>query len=245
MKDNKTLALLGCDAPSRICESLASLGFKVILLPRDERLQLPVRSHADMLLGVIKNDIFCSEKYFIENRDIFNAIEAYGYTVTTCKAELSQKYPQDIAFNMLFVGNSIIGKIDFIAEEIKEYAQRNKIELLRVKQGYSKCSTLLLGDDAIICADDGIISEAERINLSTLKIENSHDAITLQGYGYGFIGGASGVFGKNVYFAGNIDLHPQVKKIAEFLTKFGFDAISLCEDKLCDVGGIIFLPPLL
>ncbi len=245
MKHNKTLALLGADSPAAISKHLSSLEFEVVLLPADNRLQTPVSSHADMLISVIDNNIFCSKEYYEKNKEIFATVESYGYNVIASKAEISKKYPYDIAFNAIFLKNSVISKTDHTAEEIKEFAQKNKISLIKVNQGYAKCSTLILSDNALICADDGILNMAHRMNIEALKIENSEGAIELPGYGYGFIGGASGVFEKKVYFCGDIKYHPQGKEIAEFVTKFGYEIISLFDGKLCDIGGIIFLPPLL
>ena len=216
MNSKKSLALLGCDAPRSLVEKLSSLGFEVLSLPQDIRLQEPVRSHADMLLSVIENNVFCSEQYFNLNQRLFARIETYGYTVTPCHIEVMPKYPNDISLNLLYVKGHIFGKIDCLAKEIKEFANENNISLIPVNQGYTKCSTLLLGDKAIVCADDGIITEAEKIGLLCLKAENSPEAITLQGYGYGFIGGASGVFKNNVYFAGNVKYHPQCETITAF-----------------------------
>jgi hypothetical protein len=242
MNNYKALALIGRDSPSVISQALASRGFEILSLPRDERLQLPVSSHADMLVSVIENNIFCSEQYYYNNEKIFSRIASYGYTVTPCKIELSSKYPNDIAFNMLYIKNCILGKTDLLPQEIKNFSEKAKIDLLPIKQGYAKCSTLLLNNKAIISADNGIIKKASSLGLSTLKIENSPEAITLCGYDYGFIGGASGVFDKSIYFVGDIKLHPQSDMIIDFCTKMGFEAISLGDHKLCDIGGIIFLP---
>ena len=245
MKNIKTLAIIGCDAPSSVVKGLSSLGFEPLLLPSEDRLQAPVRSHADMLICVMDDRVFCSVKYFNENPCIFDRIKSYGYTVTPCDTAIGEKYPEDIAFNLIYTKNSLIGKLSHSAKEITEYANTNNIKNICVNQGYAKCSTLLLDQKGVICADDGIINAARSIGLEALKISNTQDSIDLPGYTYGFIGGASGVLDKKVYFCGDVTKHPQEKEIAEFCEKLGFEVISLCSEKLYDVGGITFLPPLL
>ena len=242
MSKLSVLALIGCDAPSSAVNSLEKLGFSVCVLPRDERLPKPVRSHADMLVFVMDGTVFTSDTYFYQNQNIFQRIEGYGYKICICNTPISDEYPYDIAFNAIYAKNCLWGNLPFIAEDIKVAARAKEISEVHLKQGYAKCSSLVLGDKAIISADDGILKAAAELGLSSLKIENSPDAISLSGYNYGFIGGACGVYGNNIYFAGDINTHPQANKILLFCSAQGFNPVSLCDSKLTDVGGIIFIP---
>ena len=63
--------------------------------------------------------------------------------------------------------------------------------------------------------------------------------ITLPPHEYGFIGGASGVYEKTVYFFGDVRLHPDFDKIKKAIEEEGFDWISLSDEPLADVGGFI------
>ena len=65
-KKSFPLILLGVDAYVRFSKPLIDLGFIPIILPRDERLPLPVSSHADMLVFIVDNVIFCNEKYYYD-----------------------------------------------------------------------------------------------------------------------------------------------------------------------------------
>lgn len=242
MKSYNTLAVIGCDAPTEITEALSSLGFLVQVLPRDIRLPRPVSSHADMLMFELDGRIFCSKQYFETASYIFDSISAYGYDIIRCDVGLGDKYPDDIAFNMALCDNVIYGSINSNAPEIIKYAEDNGFKLNSVRQGYTKCSTVVLGDKAIITADSGIASSASKNGISVLKISNSPDSVSLDGYNYGFIGGACGVCANNIYFSGDIDLHPQGRQIKDFGESFGFNTINLSDSMLTDVGGIIFLP---
>ncbi len=240
-----TLALLGCDAPKQIFDSLEGLGFSTCALPRDLRLPKPVSSHADMLIFHIGDRIFSSEGYFNDNKLLFEKIQSYGYRIIKCNVTPTDTYPYDIPFNLVRIKEHIIGKIKFAAPEIKSFAENNGIELISVNQGYAKCSTLTLGDSAVISADSSILSAAENLGLPYIKIENSPCSVTLEGYDYGFIGGACGVFQHKVYFAGNIEQHPDFTRIKDFCDTFDFELISMGNSILTDIGGIIFLQPLL
>ena len=71
------------------------------------------------------------------------------------------------------------------------------------------------------------------------EIEEGH--IMLPPHQYGFIGGAAGCDGKNVYFLGNLDLHPDAEKIKSAILLEGLVPISLCDGGLIDLGGIRFI----
>lgn len=244
MKSSSPLALVGCDAPKTVIISLESMGFSPCVLPSDGRLPQPIRSHADMLIFSVGNTVFCSDSYFSKNKNIFEHIAEYGYKIQRCNVDISDKYPCDIAFNAFYARNKIWGNIPFIAKEIRDYAKTHGIDTVPLKQGYAKCSAVLLGDGALISADSGILRAAQELGFSTLKIENSPDAVSLSGYDYGFLGGASGVYEDNVYFTGNINKHPRSESIVRFCREHGFEPVSLCDGPLTDIGGIIFLPEL-
>ena len=242
MKKPSPLALIGCDAPTAAVKSLEALGFSVCNLQRDDRLPVPVRSHADMLVFVMSDTVFTSDVYFQKNQGIFQLIGSYGYKICVCNAPISDEYPNDIAFNAIYAKNCLWGNLPYIAKEIRSFAKDNEIDEIHLNQGYAKCSSLILGYKAVISADEGILKAAEGLDFSTLKIKNSPDAISLLGYNYGFIGGACGVYNNNIYFVGNINTHPFADKILSFCSAQGFNAVSLCNGKLTDVGGIIFIP---
>ena len=240
----KPIALLGVDAKERFGNILSLLGFNVIFMSSDIRLATPVSSHADMLAFKIENKIACNLEYFNAHRDIFEQIEAYGYEINSFDFAIGEKYPNDVALNQAIIKKYVLGLKSACTNKLLDLTSNMGYEYLSIKQGYSKCSTLILDDNAVISADDGIISAASKIGVDTLKISNGVNNISLLGYDYGFIGGASFTFNKNVYFFGNIDLHADAKKIRSFCESHGFSIISLDNNKLCDVGGAIILPNL-
>ena len=245
MVGTKTIVLVGCDASAAVKEGLASRDFLVLELPYDERLPLPVRSHADMLLFSVGNFIFTSKTYFNKAQNVFSILRDHGYEIITSDVQIGNKYPQDIAFNMAVIGKNILGSLKHNAKEIIDFANERGFELISVNQGYTKCSSLILGNKGIITSDIGIANVVENLGVLVLKTENSAESVVLNGYNYGFIGGASGVLNNTVYFSGNVELHKQAKEICSFCQKLGFTTENLSDDILYDVGGIMFFPNLL
>ena len=236
-----TLALIGIHAPKKIKNALSTLGFEIFSLEPDERLPLPIRSHADTLLSVIENKVFLSKEYADSCEPLTSLLASRGYDVVKCECEVGCKYPADISFNVAIVGKYAFGRFDFVAQEIKRELVDRGYTLIDVKQGYAKCSTAIISDNAIITADSGIAQKAAALGIDVLKVSAAEGAIELEGYGYGFIGGACALFENTLYSCGNIELHPDYEAIRDFCEAHGVALCSLTDGKLCDVGGIIFI----
>ena len=235
------LALVGIDAPNKIKKSITARGFEIFELARDERLPSPIASHADTLMFKLEDKVFVSRAYFKENRTLFAELEKRGCCIIPCERELGGEYPEDIAFNVATVGRYAFGRFDFVADEIKRELIGRDYELVDVKQGYAKCSTAIISDNAIITADSGIAKNAATLDIDVLRVSAAEDAIELNGYGYGFIGGACALFENTLYSCGNIELHPDYEPIKCFCDAHGVSICSLTGGKLYDVGGIIFI----
>ena len=240
----KPLALIGEHAPTYIKQGFSDNGFTVILLPADKRLAPQVNSHADMLIFNIDNNIFCNQDYYQKNEEIFNIIQSYGYSVISSDFKVSADYPNDVSLNQGKIGKNIFGYKKACAKAILQYAESKGYLYHSIKQGYAKCSTLILSEKALISADSGIITLATALSINNLQIQNGTNEITLCGYDYGFIGGASAVYEKTVFFFGDISLHSLGNKISNFCINNDFVPISFGKEKLCDIGGAIILPHL-
>ena len=113
------------------------------------------------------------------------------------------------------------------------------IDIIDTKQGYAKCSTLILNENTIITDDISIEKVAKANNLNVLKVEK--ECIYLDKNNYGFIGGASALIGKTVYFFGDIDSHPNSKEIIDFIKRCKLNYVSVDSNRLRDIGGIVVL----
>ena len=105
------------------------------------------------------------------------------------------------------------------------------------KQGYSKCSTLIVDERSIITSDRSIHESCTNAGMDSLLISAGH--VDLPGYSYGFIGGASGRFMDMVLLTGNMDSHPDREKIYGFIEERGLKVKLLSEEKAVDIGSIL------
>ena len=111
--------------------------------------------------------------------------------------------------------------------------------IIDVKQGYARCSVCLLGTKGAITADGGIGAVLRKLDVEVLEIQSG--GIELCGYNYGFIGGASLVVDKTAVFFGNVEDHPDGKKILDFVRSKGFEAEYPGSFPLTDFGSAVIV----
>lgn len=223
------VAYVSENADKKIIDSLEQKGFEVKPLAPFAALKSPMDTHADMLLLNVGDKIFKHIDY--KTYDIDNLIEI--------NEPISANYPNDVLLNIAIVGKNAFCNIKHASKTILQHLEQNGYSINHVSQGYSHCSTLIVSDNAIITADDGIASKAQAAGIDVLKISSGY--ISLPPYEYGFIGGASGVTNDSVYFCGSLSHHPSGEEIREFCRSYGKQTVELCDMPLEDIGGILFI----
>ncbi len=112
---------------------------------------------------------------------------------------------------------------------------------MHVAQGYTRCAALVVNDQSIITADAGVSRAAKNCNINVLDITPGH--IGLQGFPYGFIGGAAfKISDDTMAFTGTLDGHPDGECIVGFLAENGLGSVFLTDRPIFDIGGAIALP---
>lgn len=157
-----------------------------------------------------------------------------------CFADILQgaEYPADCGINACAVGEKLLCRENVTAAEILACFQaKNRIN---IRQGYARCSICVVNDKAIITADFGAASAAERAGLEALRVAPGF--FDLPGYEYGFIGGASFKLSPDkLVFTGDISAHPDAEKIVRFVRAHGVEPVYITRDKPIDIGGAVVL----
>lgn len=190
--------------------------------------------HADMQMLNLNGKLFVNSTC----TNVIAKLEALNVDFTVCN-DIGKKYPESVALNAALIGTKLFCNRKSLHAEVKKYCDLNNIEIINVKQGYTKCSTLILNDSAIITDDNNIDITAQQEDISVLKI--SKGDIYLSENAVGFIGGASAKIGNTVYFFGDISKCRDYIKITDFIEKHGLsiDIIKSC--RLSDIGGIVLI----
>lgn len=221
------------------CErALEKEGFYLIKLPSDPSLPDSVASHPDTVLFFCDREIITTADYCDAAAYVFSDIrEDYPDIKISFTDDIRSKdYPRDCIMNALVIGKKIFCKSDTVSESILSFAKSREYEIVHTNQGYPACSVLSFGNSAIT-SDRGLGSLLQNNGIKVTLIEQG--GISLPPYEYGFIGGASGVVGRKIYFFGNLEDHKDAEKIKEAIISEGFTPISLSDEGLSDFGGII------
>lgn len=234
------VAIVDCRIPAASLSRLRELDFEVIPMPRADYLDTPVSAHPDMLVFLSFGKLFCHLKYYQNHRGIIDKIaEISGLELVVSNEPTSAEYPCDVLFNCVLLGDRLLCNQHTLSKLILAEATSRNLEIIHTNQGYTKCSVCKVSDNAIITADKSIYKACVASGIDTLLV--SPNSVGLNGYNCGFIGGTSGNDGKNIYFCGDISLHPDGKKIVEFCKAYGKRAVSLSNEGLYDVGSILFV----
>lgn len=218
---------------------LINRGFETIKIPPCRTISGAVSTHADTVLFFLRDRLFLPREYYEENREVIDRILVIGaYTPVLTESLPRSPYPYDVPLCAINLSdNAVIACRRHLAPEVIGYCEENSIPIYNTNQGYAKCTAAHVG--GIISADRSTLSAARGNGIPTLEISQGN--VLLDGYDYGFIGGASGFDGKNIYFCGDVDLHPDGVRIRKFCASLGVGCISLSSLPLHDVGSIFFI----
>ncbi len=231
-----------CDkrTPKNILLDLTRKNFDILQLPLDPSLPEPVSGHSDLLVFVLNDTLLTRQDYYsIAKSEIDFICAKSGLKLLLSDARSGGKYPNDCGLCAAVAGNHLLYCENSSDPALLELATERDLTLLKVPQGYTKCSCAILSDGSVITADRGIAKITFSSGIETLLISEGH--IDLPGYNYGFIGGASGLCGDTLYFCGDIKSHPDHQRITEFANAHGSEVVSLGNEALYDVGSLIFI----
>lgn len=149
----------------------------------------------------------------------------------------SSEYPYDIPFNAACTGKYFIHNLKYTAPELLERAQALGMQLINVRQGYAKCSTVVVDEDSVITYDRGLGKACLKAGMNVRMVTPGH--VLLPGYDTGFIGGASGRICDTIYFNGDLRSHPDFNDIVQFIESRGLRVKWFDDWPLTDIGSII------
>ena len=208
---------------------------RVLRLPPHPSLPKPVASHPDMLMWFHKDRVVTFADYAPLAKQTLDALSEIGYTVLLDQTPPKDKYPHDVPMNCATVGNKLIANTKFASRLVLGEG----LEAVHTQQGYAKCATVTVSDNAIISADPSICQAAKSSGIHVLAIQQGH--VHLEGYDTGFIGGCTGVTETEVLFTGDLTTHPDGQRISDFCAAHGKKAVSLSPSPLYDYGTVFFV----
>ena len=223
--------IINSQADEKIFYSAEDLGFEVIPADNICGINPLVSHHPDMHIAKIDEKLVVSPanfSYYYEKLKNVNLIKG--------SKSVSGKYPEYIAYNIAIAGENALHNFAYTDDKIIELIKNKK--QVNVRQGYTKCSCVVV-EDTIITADYGITDKCKEADVPCVYVPGGH--VTLTGMAYGFLGGASGYFNGVLYFSGDIALHPGYEEIKKICKAKGIEIVCMSNDKLADIGSIIMI----
>ncbi|MEG0693455.1 MAG: hypothetical protein RR444_10295 [Oscillospiraceae bacterium] len=233
LPQKKVTAMIVSPQYERVLADLKAMKIELIGTEKCDDVQDPVGFHADILCHHLGGDDIVVYPY---SYSLTNSLKELGMNVINSTTRLSQKYPYDISLNAARIGQHLICNEKYTDNAILSGATYDKI--IDVKQGYAKCSTMIIDENSIITADQTIATACEKSGFDVLTIVDG--GIRLDGYAYGFIGGAGVKLSKSqIYFTGKLSSHSDGVKIREFIEARNIEVIEGSFDSLIDIGSMI------
>ena len=203
-------------------------GYQYIETIANPNLDPRIADHPDLSLFKLNDDTIVVDRevfsYYKENLSGIKLIEGES---------VGKKYPQDALYNIVSYKEYYIHN-DFTEKNIRKYFDEDNIKHLKVKQGYTRCSLIPL-PNLLISSDYGIYKSL-RDKIEIRLVDN--DAIELDGFEQGFLGGTCGLVADKLIFTGDISQHKAFSKIKEICEKEKIEII-FPNTKLVDLGSII------
>ena len=234
------MVIVGQSIPREYLFYIQAMGYRVVLLPPDPRLSAPVSSHADMLLFLTRNTLITDRTYYEKiAREELDKICTDGALKLQLTDEVPGAYPKDIRFNALSLGQYLFCHPMHTSAAVLSAARAAKLTILPTRQGYARCATCPVGEQALITADPAIAAKAKENGLDVCLIRQGH--IVLPGYPYGFIGGCCGTARDQIFFCGDPYLHPNGEEMLSFIRSHKITPHRIPDLPLFDVGSIFFI----
>lgn len=217
-----------------ISEKIVSLGYQCVNVIPSDRVSPPICRHSDVLYKKLKSDTIIASAC---QKDNFKQIERLGYKIIV-NDDLKPGYKTESYLNYIFNNKYLIYNSKTAQKPPAKFLEN--ITEIKVNQGYTGCSTITVNENAYITDDQGIYKTLKNNEIDCLLIPKGE--IVLDGYNYGFIGGASvKLNNKEILFFGDFAENSTKQMIINFLLKYNMNALFIENKKLTDIGSAIIL----
>ncbi len=237
LPQNKVKLIICGSTDKAILNYIKSFGIEIIETVPNDTVDFRIANHTDLsVFHPGQNKILID----YTQTALYDKLNELGMNVTICGTENAKirKYPEDCSFNCVILGNRLLGKKNSIERKILDFADNHNIKLVDVNQGYTKCSTLIVNENAFITDDESIYKKGIICGYDCIKI--SKGSVNLSGFDYGFIGGCGGLIDNNhLIFFGDITGHSDYDIIKTFLSKHNCRFEYLKDYPLIDIGGFV------
>lgn len=194
-----------------------------------------VKTHPDMSLFKYDEETLIVS---CESFDYYNEIfKGTKINIINANEDPHEKYPSDVKFNALRVGEHLICKRDVCAKSIIKRFDEGKI--INSSQGYVKCSIIDVGSEYFTSDDKYLYEIIKSLGKKCILLDKGF--VKIKDYDYGFIGGASGYARDKIFLTGKIISEANRIRLEEFAREINKELIYLTEYDIFDIGTLIIM----
>ncbi|HSP46751.1 MAG TPA: hypothetical protein VLN47_01570, partial [Clostridiaceae bacterium] len=199
-------------------EELRSLGFQVILSEKLDFLYNAVKGHPDLQFVNACNTLICHKGL---SEDKARELDALGIPFILSQNRLDPPYPGHIILNAAISDDLFIHSLRHTDPSVLSACP--SLQLVDVRQGYTRCSLAYVGSDSYVTSDTGISKVLQDLEKNVLLLPEGD--VVLEGFSHGFIGGClSRVTIKDEHIllvTGSLDSYRHGESLRAFLRNIG------------------------
>ena len=222
-------------------QKLKELGYDLIEIKQSDKVYEEISAHVDIFTCKIGDVLIVEPSQYKQIK--------YGMLqdnrIVSGKECISEKYPEDIKYNVCTIGKKALHNFQYTDPVIKEELIKQGYELINTSQGYTNCSIAVIDDNSAIVTDKGLYKILQKHNVDVLYLEYELDIKLLTNKGYsdrkGFIGGAISRIDNNIVVFGDLSKIDEEEKIRNFIINKNLNIIEFNDLDVIDYGGIVCL----
>lgn len=216
-------------------DKLSEFNIKVYPSFESKILKGAVKTHPDMsLFKYDEETLIASRESFEHYNEIFKNTRI---KIINAFEDPLEKYPSDVKFNVLRVGEHLICKKEACADAIMNRFDEGKT--VNSSQGYVKCSVIDIGGEYFVTDDKYLHEIINGLGHKSILLEKG--LVKIKDYDYGFIGGASGYACDKIFLTGLIKDEANRFRLEEFARDINKELIYLTEYDIFDVGTLMIM----
>ncbi len=227
--------LLSSKASVGLCNVIEREGIQILTVPDNPLLPVPIRDHPDMSLHPLDYSNFVVAKNMLGRYE--RLLAPFKIRCLPSTSVPMEPYPMDVSLNIARIGEYYLHN-DSTDASIQQLLVERGYRKLNIRQGYSKCSTLILKYDTIITTDKGIHRCVQLEGMHSHLLPAGY--LELEGYDTGLIGGCGGMLDRStILFTGDPQRYRYGEALLTILEAEAIRPLYPVGERMTDLGSLI------
>lgn len=238
LPNDANVVIIGEKYTEKLAKPLEKRGITPLFVPDNPDVDPRLSGHADLSAFHAGGErVYLAP--FLRGSGFAKTLETLGADIKFAEISQAPVYPHDAQLNIAALADAVIfnPKVSYLPTVSFLIIEKN-YKAVPCKQGYAKCSTLMVNERSLITQDPGIAHTATEAGLDVLQISPGN--VELDGFSCGFIGGVGFRLNESeLAFTGVLDVHQDKPRILAFLAERNITPVYLTAEPIFDIGSAI------